>query len=195
MHLFSKLYDKTLIWSRHPKASWALAGVSFAESSFFLIPPDVMLMPMSLAQPRRALFFATLTTLMSVLGGILGYFIGLWALDWVLPLLEGRYAAPYQQVQDWFDTWGFWAILIAGFSPVPYKLFTIAAGAMHMAFLPFVLASCVGRGARFYLVALLMAWGGAGLEHKIRQWIDRVGWLLVVAILLWLIIRYFVLSR
>jgi membrane protein YqaA with SNARE-associated domain len=191
MPVFSALYDKTMTWSRHPKAPWALAGVSFAESSFFLIPPDVMLMPMSLAQPHRALFFATLTTLMSVLGGILGYFIGLWALDWVLPLLEGRYAAYYQQARDWFTGWGFWAVLIAGFSPVPYKVFTIAAGAMHMAFLPFVLASCIGRGARFYLVALLMAWGGAGLEHKLRQWIDWIGWLLVAIIVLWLIIRYF----
>lgn len=195
MRLFSTFYDKVLIWSRHPKAPWALAGVSFAESSFFLIPPDVMLMPMSLAQPHRALFFATLTTLMSVLGGILGYFIGLWALDWVLPLLEGRYATHYQQVQDWFVTWGFWAVLIAGFSPVPYKLFTIAAGAMHMALLPFVLASCVGRGARFYLIALLMAWGGAGLEYRLRQWVDWIGWFLVVVIMLWLIIRYFILDR
>lgn len=192
MPVFSTLCDKVLNWSRHPKAPWALAGISFAESSFFPIPPDVMLMPMSLAQPHRAAFFATLTTLMSVLGGILGYLIGLWALDWVLPLLEGRYAAHYQQVQVWFDTWGFWAVLIAGFSPVPYKLFTITAGAMHMAFLPFVLASCVGRGARFYLVALLMAWGGATLEYRLRQWIDRVGWLLVIGLLLWLMIRYFV---
>jgi membrane protein YqaA with SNARE-associated domain len=170
-----------------------LAGVSFSESSFFLIPPDVMLMPMSLVQPQRAVFFATLTTVMSVLGGLFGYFIGLWALDWVLPILNEHYVAQYQQVQSWFITWGFWAVLIAGFSPVPYKLFTIAAGAMSMALLPFVVASCAGRGARFYLVALLMAWGGAKMEEQLHRWVDWIGWVLVALLILVVLGRYFLL--
>ena len=190
MRLFSVLYDKVITWSRHPKAPWVLAGVSFSESSFFLVPPDVMLMPMSLAQPHRAVFFATLTTIMSVLGGLFGYIIGLWALDWVLPLLDGHYAAQYQQVQSWFATWGFWAVLIAGFSPVPYKLFTITAGAMSMALLPFVLASFIGRGARFYLVALLMAWGGAAMEAQIQRWVEWIGWGLVALLVVAIGVRY-----
>ena len=101
MRLFSVLYDKVITWSRHPKAHWVLAGVSFSESSVFFIPPDVMLMSMSLARPQRAVFFATLATVMSVLGGVFGYLIGLWAIDWVLPIVEGHYAAQYQQVQSW----------------------------------------------------------------------------------------------
>lgn len=191
MGLFTKLYDQALCWARYPKAPWLLAGVSFAESSFFLIPPDVMLMPMSLAQPKRAMFFATLTTGMSVLGGILGYLIGVWALDWVLPLLQGHYAEQYQQAQSWFVTWGFWAVLIAGFSPIPYKLFTVTAGAVGMLFVPFVLASFVGRGLRFYLVAGLMAWGGAAMEQQLRRWIDWIGWLIVGLVVLVVAGRYF----
>ena len=185
------MYDKVLDWSRHPKAHWALAGVSFSESSFFFIPPDIMLMSMSLARPQKAVFFASLATVMSVLGGVFGYLIGLWAFDWVSPLLDGHYAAQFQQVKTWFSTWGFWAVLIAGFSPVPYKLFTIAAGAMSMALLPFVFASFIGRGARFYLVALLMAWGGAKMETQLRQWIDWIGWGLVGLLIIALCLYYF----
>lgn len=181
MALFSYLYDVCLRWSRHPAAPRYLAGLSFAESSFFPIPPDVMLMPMSLAQPQRAMYFAGLTTVASVLGGMAGYAIGHFAIDWVAPLIEtgGRWAAAYETASHWFAQWGFWAVLIAGFSPIPYKVFTISAGALSMAFVPFILASAVGRGARFFLVARLLAWGGIAMETRIRRYIDRIGWALV----------------
>ena len=130
MGLFTRLYDSCLRWARHRHAPYYLTGLSFAESSFFPIPPDVMLMPMSLAQPRRAMYFALITTLASVVGGIAGYAIGYFALDWVAPLIEegGRWSAAYNKASTWFTDWGFWAVLIAGFSPIPYKVFTIAAG-------------------------------------------------------------------
>jgi membrane protein YqaA with SNARE-associated domain len=172
-------------WSRHPHAPWYLGGLSFAESSFFPIPPDVMLAPMSLAQPGRAVWFATLTTLTSVAGGVLGYLIGVFAFELVAPLLEGgRYAASFDLAKVWFDEWGFLAVLAAGFSPIPYKVFTITAGVLSMAFFPFVLASFIGRGARFYLVAGLMAWGGEKMESKLHRWVDWLGWLTVAVVVL-----------
>lgn len=182
MRLFSALYDKTLGWSRHPNAPWYLGGLSFAESSFFPIPPDVMLAPMALARPEKAWHFALLTTLTSVLGGIAGYFIGVFFFDMIEPLLhEAGYWDRYLHAKAWFDEWGFWAIFIAGFSPIPYKVFTIAAGTISMAFLPFVLASAIGRGARFFLVAGLMRWGGERMERTLREYIDRIGWVVVIA--------------
>ena len=185
MKIFSPLYERVMRWSRHPHAPWYLGGLSFAESSFFPIPPDVMLAPMSLGQPRRALFFATLTTLASVLGGMAGYLIGIWAFDLVEPLLQDSgYHEKYLHARAWFDEWGVIAIFIAGFSPIPYKVFTITAGVVSMAFLPFVFASFVGRGARFYLVALLMAWGGEAMEEKLRRWVDWLGWLTVLLVIM-----------
>ena len=183
MKLFSPLYRRAMQWSRHPHAPWYLGGLSFAESSFFPVPPDVMLAPMCLANPRRALAFALLTTLASVAGGLLGYAIGHFALDAVLPWLqESRYWPAYQTAVAWFDRWGVWAVFVAGFSPIPYKVFTIAAGALSMALLPFTLASIVGRGLRFFLVASLMAWGGARMEAMLNRYVDRLGWATVALI-------------
>ncbi len=181
MKLFSKLYEKVMTWSRHPHAERYLAGLSFAESSFFPIPPDVMLAPMSLAKTDKALRFALITTLASVAGGILGYGIGYWFIDIIQPLIGsgGRWEHAYTQTQEWFLEWGFWAIFVAGFSPIPYKVFTIGAGAIGMFFIPFVLASVIGRGARFFLVASLMKWGGKEMELKLKQYIDFLGWFIV----------------
>jgi membrane protein YqaA with SNARE-associated domain len=180
MRLFGSLYDKVMKWSTHPHAERYLAALSFAESSFFPIPPDVMLAPMSLASPARAWHYAALTTVASVLGGLLGYLIGHYAIDWVMPLIErAGYADNYQRVHIWFDEWGFWAVFIAGFSPIPYKLFTIAAGALSMAIAPFVIASTLSRGARFFIVAGLMMWGGARLQGVLQKYVDRIGWAMV----------------
>ncbi len=192
MGLFTRLYDSCLHWSRHRRAPYYLAGLSFAESSFFPIPPDVMLMPMSLTQPSRAMRFALITTLASVAGGVLGYAIGLFALDWVAPLIEagGRWSAAYNKASAWFIDWGFWAVLIAGFSPIPYKVFTISAGALSMAFIPFVIASALGRGGRFFLVAGLLAWGGPAMEARIRVYVERIGWSLVgLAVIAYIVIK------
>ena len=182
MKLFSKLYDKVMSWSRHPHAERYLAGLSFAESSFFPIPPDVMLAPMSLGKPEKALRFALITTLASVLGGMLGYAIGLWFIDLIQPLIGegGRWEEKFIMTQTWFSEWGFWAIFIAGFSPIPYKVFTITAGAMGMLFVPFIIASFFGRGARFFLVASLMKWGGQEMELKLKRYIDFIGWFIVI---------------
>lgn len=186
--IFSRLYTMMLRWAAHRHAPRYLAALSFAESSFFPIPPDVMLMPMALAQPSRAMRFALLTTIASVLGGLLGYLIGYFAIEMVEPVLErAGHAATLQHAQDWFHEYGFWVVLLAGFSPIPYKIFTIAAGGLALALLPFLAASLIGRGSRFFLVAALVAWGGPKIEPWIHRYVDRIGWASVVV----LIVLYF----
>lgn len=183
MKIFSRLYDLALKWAAHRHAPYYLGGLSFAESSFFPIPPDVMLAPMTLAKRERAWFYAGLTTMTSVLGGVLGYLIGVYAFDVVVPILKEMKLwsdSGYLRVQEWFREWGFWAIFIAGFSPIPYKVFTIASGVIQMTFLPFIIASAIGRGARFFLVAGVLYAGGEKMERLLRQYIDTVGWMMVL---------------
>ena len=181
MNLFGALFDRVLVWSRHPKAPWYLGGISFAESSFFPIPPDVMLAPMCLAQPQKWFRFAMITTLTSVAGGVFGYVIGMWAIDAVMPwVTEAGWASYIDLAKAWFADWGFWAVLLAGFSPIPYKAFTIAAGSMAMPLLPFVLASFLGRGGRFFLVGWLMGRYGPAMEPKLRPFMEWMGWGTVV---------------
>ena len=191
MKLFSALYERTMQWAKHRHAPWFLGVLSFAESSFFPIPPDVMLAPMALARPQRAWWLATLTMLTSVLGGLFGYLIGHFAFELVAPLIErAGYWPAYLQAKDWFTEWGFWAIFVAAFTPIPYKMFTIAAGVISMALLPFVLGSLIGRGARFFMVAGLMVWGGPRMEGLLRKYVDAIGWSVVALA----VAAYFILS-
>lgn len=191
MRIFGVLYDRVLAWAGHRKAPWYLGGLSFAESSFFPIPPDVMLAPMVLARPERAWFLALLTTVTSVAGGVIGYLIGYFAIEQTEPLLHRLgYWDTYVDARDWFERWGVWVVFIAGFSPIPYKVFTVSAGALSMALLPFVLASLIGRGARFFMVAALIRWGGPRFEPLLRRYIDLLGWLTVVLLIgLFLVLR------
>ncbi len=187
--LFSRLLELVLGWSKHPHAPWYLGGLSFAESSFFPIPPDIMLAPMVLARRERAWRYALLTTVMSVAGGAAGFLIGSLAIDSIMPWLEQfGYLGKFEHAQSWFVQWGFWAILAAGFSPIPYKIFTIAAGAMSMALVPFMLASVAGRGARFFLVAALIYWGGESFERNLKRYIDVLGWVVVAIIVVVILI-------
>jgi membrane protein YqaA with SNARE-associated domain len=170
-------------WAAHRHAQWYLAGLSFAESSFFPVPPDVMLAPMALANTAKAWQFALITTVASVIGGAAGYLLGVFAFDLIQPWLEKvGYMDKYQLAVSWFQQWGVWVVFVAGFSPIPYKLFTIAAGVVSMSFPPFMLASFIGRGLRFFLVAGLMVWGGSRMESMLRQNVDRVGWAVVALV-------------
>ena len=177
-------------WAAHRHAQWYLVGLSFAESSFFPVPPDVMLAPMALADNKKAWRYAAMTTVASVVGGMFGYLIGWLAFEAIEPwVVNAGYGDKYQLAVEWFWEWGVWTILIAGFSPIPYKIFTIAAGAISMAFLPFVLASMVGRGGRFFLVAGLIVWGGPRMEQTIKKYVDWLGWAMVVLIVLFILWR------
>lgn len=178
MKLFAPIYERMLAWARHRHAQWYLAAVSAAESSFFPIPPDVMLAPMSMATPQKWWRLALICTVASVIGGLIGYGIGVFALEMAMGLIERfGYQAKFEQVTGLFAQYGFWIVLVAGFTPIPYKVFTIAAGASGMLLVPFVLGSLVGRGLRFFMVAGLMAWGGERLEGQVRRYIEILGWL------------------
>lgn len=190
MRIFSRLYDWVIQLARHPKAEAWLGGLSFAESSFFPVPPDVMLAPMCLARRERAWRLATITTVASVLGGLLGYVIGYFVIDAALPWVEKvGYLPAYERAVAWFHDYGFWAILIAGFTPIPYKIFTVAAGAMLLPLPVFVIGSVLGRGGRFFLVAWFCRAFGPVFETRLLRYIDLIGWsmlaLLVAGLGLW----------
>ena len=183
MRIFGPLYEKVLGWARHPHAERYLGALSFAESSFFPIPPDVMLAPMCLADRKRAWRFATVTTITSLLGGIAGYAIGYFLFEAVEPWLhEMGYWPAYLKGKEWFDSYGVWAVFVAGFSPIPYKIFTITAGVAVLNFPAFVIASFVGRGARFFLVAGLIVLGGPKMEEMLPKYIESIGWAVVAIV-------------
>ncbi|MGO4999460.1 YqaA family protein [Oceanisphaera sp. W20_SRM_FM3] len=183
MKIFSRLYQQVMIWSVHRHAPLYLSLNSFVESIFWPIPVDVMLAPMTLVKPHRAWYYAGLATFFSVLGAAFGYLLGYALWDPVVaPFIASMgYEGKIELAQAWFHEWGIWVIFIASFTPIPYKVFTVTAGMLSMAFLPFVLVSIVGRGLRFYLVAGLMKWGGPTMEAKLLRYIDILGWVCVVA--------------
>jgi len=193
MKLFGPLYELVLTWSRHRHAERYLAGMSFAESSFFPIPVDVMLAPMCLAKRSRSWRYAAIAAIFSVLGGLAGYAIGLGAFDLIQPwLAESHYWAAYETSRDWFDRYGVWVIFVAGFSPIPYKVFTIAAGVAALNLPAFFIASVIGRGARFFLVAGLVVLGGDKLETSLRKHVEWIGWVGAIAVAVaigWLMVR------
>lgn len=180
-----RLYDWTLGWADRPGGVWALFWLSFAESSFFPIPPDVLLMALSLGRPKKALWFATVTTAGSVLGGVAGYFIGVGLFEQIgQPVLEFYGATDkFVHVGELFRDNMAAAILTAGFTPVPYKVFTIAAGAFSIPLLPFIILSAISRGGRFFLVAGLIRMFGP----PIKSFIDRYFNILTVVFMVLLI--------
>lgn len=165
-----ELYQWMLSWSESPYAAAALFVLAFAESSFFPIPPDVLLMSLVLGKPEHGLYFAGITTAGSVLGGAFGYGLG-----WVggRPLLV-RWIGEQRvrRVHDVFQRYEAWAILAAGFTPIPYKVFTIGAGAFYVDFRTFMAASCLARGARFLLVAGALQVFGPAMKRLIEQYFD-----------------------
>jgi membrane protein YqaA with SNARE-associated domain len=185
MQLFAPLYARVLSWAAHPQAERYLAVMSFAESSFFPVPPDVMLAPMCLADRSRAWRYAAVTTIASLAGGLLGYAIGVFLFESIEPWLrDSHYWAAYVQGRAWFDEWGVWAVFVAGFSPIPYKIFTIAAGVAALNLPGFIVASAVGRGARFFLVAGLITAGGDRMADALQRYVERIGWSVVAAAVL-----------
>lgn len=175
--MFRKLYNKVLVWADHPYSERILMVVAFFESACFPIPPDVMLAPMTMTKPERAWRLAFITTVFSVLGGVFGYLIGYFAFQTVVfPLLEFfNKQEAYAHALVWFDRWGVWVIILAAFTPIPYKLFTISAGALQMNLLLFIFASIIRRGIRFYLVCGIFKLGNKYLADWIERWITVIG--------------------
>lgn len=171
MKYVKRLYEWVLHWADTPYAVPALFILAFVESSFFPIPPDVLLISLALAIPKKSFRYAAICTVGSVLGGMFGYLIGLELIDAVgMPILNFYGATgKYESIRQLYIQYDAWAVGIAGFTPIPYKVFTIAAGAFKIDFIVFVLASIVGRAGRFFLVALLIYRYGP----SIRGFIDR----------------------
>ena len=178
MKIFEPIYCTILKWAKHKYAERYLAMVSFAESSFFPIPVDVMLAPMVLADKSKAWRLAAITTVTSVIGGMFGYLIGSFFFEAYGDQILNYFAAhdSFEAIKDKYATHGILIILLAGFTPIPYKIFTIASGVLSIAFLPFVLLSLVGRGGRFFLVAGLVRLGGDKLEETIHKQVELLGW-------------------
>jgi len=179
--LHRRLYDWVMSWADGSHGTAALGILAFAESSFFPVPPDVLLIALGVSRPRRAYFFALVCTLGSVLGGVLGYGIGYFGWEAVQDLfyrwVPGFTPEVFARVQGYYDEYGFAAVLIAGFTPIPYKVFTIASGVFEMNVPLFVTASAISRGLRFFIEAALITRFGP----RVRSVIDENFNLMTVA--------------
>lgn len=169
--MLRKLYDWVFRLAEHRRATWALAGISFAESSVFPIPPDTLLIPMVLAKRHKWIYYATICLAASILGAFLGYFFGAVLYDSIgKPILEfyGKEDA-FEKIKDWNDKWGGWGILLAAVTPFPYKVITIFSGFTHLSLIQFTIVSVIGRGLRFFLVAGLIYKVG----EPIREFVEK----------------------
>ena len=183
--MLRKLYDWVLYWAETPYGSWALFILAFAESSFFPVPPDILLIALAISIPAKAFRYALICSAGSVLGGIAGYVIGYQFMDLVGFRILNFYGLmeKYDIISDLYGRYNAWAVGIAGFTPIPYKVFTISAGAFKINFPVFLMASVVSRSARFFLVGWLIYKFGAG----IRSFIDRYFNILAVVFVVLLI--------
>lgn len=183
--MLRRLYDWTIRMADHPRALWVLAGVSFIESSVFPIPPDVLMIPMILARPSRAWLVALVALVSSVLGGLLGYAIGALAYEQLgLPILEALGKGDAMaEFRTRFNDFGFWAVLVAGITPFPYKVITIMSGWTGMPLATFVATSILARGLRFFLVAALLWKFGAPIRDFIERRLGLVTILFVVLLI------------
>ncbi|MFQ5530873.1 MAG: YqaA family protein [Gemmatimonadota bacterium] len=177
-----RLYDWVLGWADRPGGGWALFGISFAEASFFPIPPDVLLIPLALGRPRRAFWFALVCTAGSVLGAIGGYVIGSFLFASIGQPILDLYGAvdQYDELGRMYNENLLLTLGTAGFTPIPFKVFTIAAGAFGVAFVPFVVVSALSRSARFFLVSGLIRVFGDPIREFIERWFNLLSILFVV---------------
>jgi membrane protein YqaA with SNARE-associated domain len=191
--LFKPLYERALKWAASPRAPLILFVLSLCEAVFFPIAPEVMLAPMCLARRDRAFRYAAISLGGSLVGMCIGYSIGYFALDLLMPWIDKfGYAAHFHDIEKQAREHGFWLLLVAGFVPVPFKIFTLASGAVHMPLLPFFAGATIGRGKRVFLVAAAIRIGGERGEAMLHRWIEPVGWivlLLLAAIVGWLVWR------
>ncbi len=184
MKIFAPMYQRAIAWSKHPRAPAFLTGLSFVEAIFFPVPPEVMLAPMSLAQPKRALWFATLSLIGSVCGAVIGYLLGHYAFEVMRPLFE--WLGMMDGIQSGIDTiqakmiespWAvFWLLVAGGFAPIPMKVFTWASGIVGVPWLPYLAAMAIGRGKRVFLVAIAIRLGGERAERALHRYIEPIGW-------------------
>lgn len=175
--MFRSIYDACIKWAEHKHAKLILMFVSFTESIFFPIPPDVILAPMMLANPKSAWRLALLATVASVVGGAFGYMLGAYLFEpLVLPFIESMsYEEKFASITAYFEEYGILLVFLAAFTPIPYKLVALAAGMLFMPIFPFLLVSALGRGGRFFIIATIINFGGERMERKIREYVEVFG--------------------
>jgi membrane protein YqaA with SNARE-associated domain len=189
--MFRPMYDWVLRMAHHRHALRSLAAVSFAESSFFPVPPDVMMVPMILARRDRAYRIAAVCTLASVLGGMLGYAIGYFLTDFAAQVLEFFRHNAFHEFTQQYNRFGWAIILVKGLTPIPFKLVTIASGLSHYNFALFVLLATITRGARFFIVAALLKRFGEPVQAFIEKRLNYFAWgILILLILGFAIVAY-----
>lgn len=183
--MLRKTYDKTMSLAGHRHALWWLSAVSFIESSVFPIPPDVLLIPMTIAERRKAWFYAAICTVSSVIGGFLGYAIGFWLFETVGQAIIGFYhlETQFAAFRETFNAYGAWIVLAKGMTPIPFKLVTITAGVTGLDLATFTLASIGSRAMRFYLVAGLLWWFGDPIRVFIEKRLALVTALFLVSLI------------
>lgn len=192
MKLFQPLYERAIKWAAHPRAEPLLAGLSFIEAIIFPIMPEVMLGPMVLAQPRRWARYATVSLVFSVLGALVGYALGHFAFELARPLLDSlgwleridKQVNELREIAAHSQWTAFWLLVLAGFLPIPLKIFTWASGIVGVPLLPFVASMIVGRGKRVYLLAGVIRLAGPRAEAALHRWIEWIGWIVVVLLIL-----------
>ncbi|RDH85285.1 MAG: hypothetical protein DIZ80_02390 [endosymbiont of Galathealinum brachiosum] len=190
--IFAGLYNRAMGWAEHPKRERYLVGVSLFESFIFPLPTALLMIPMVIATPDKAIRLATITTLMSVFGAAIGYLLGWGAMSVIEPwITEMGWLPQLESARLEFVKYGVLAVGIGAFTPAPFKIFTITAGMLSMSFIPFLLVSLVGRAAHFYMIALLMAWAGPKMEPVVRKYIEWLGWaVILLAVVGFLIHKY-----
>ncbi len=191
MRLFSNIFDKVMKLSKAKHAPSILGAFSFLESIIIPIAVDVLLISMVLADKSKALKYFTITIAFSLFGGVFGSCLGMFFIDVVYGyIVSFGYEPSYILVQHWFEEWGFWAVFVAGFTPIPYKIFTISAGAFHMNLVSFIVASFISRGLRFGLVCFCVYKFESQFTKIASRYIDLIGWISVLI----LVILYFIYS-
>jgi len=177
-------------WAEHPHRERYLVGVSIFESFIFPLPTALLMIPMVIATPDKAIRLATITTVMSVFGAVIGYLLGWGAMSMIEPwIAKMGWLDQLDLARLEFAKYGVLAVGIGAFTPAPFKIFTITAGVLSMSFIPFLLVSLIGRAAHFYMIALLMAWAGPKMEPVVRKYIEWLGWLVVVLALIGFLIH------
>ena len=184
-HFFRRIYEWTISWADRPGGAWALFFIAVAESSFFPVPPDVLLLALCVGAPTKAFRFALICTTGSILGGMIGYGIGYWGYELIgEPIVRAYHGeAVMAKIKTWYDEYGFLGNLTAAITPIPYKVFTIASGTFEFSFPSFLLSSIIGRSLRFFVVAGLLYYFGAKVKVLIEKYFNLLAILFMVILI------------
>ena len=194
MKFMRSLYDWTLKKSSHPKAIWFLSFISFIESSIFPVPPDIILIPMSIVNKARAFFYALVCTISSVLGGLVGYIIGSLLFNTIGIMIIDFYDLNenVDDFKEYYRLYGAWIVIVAGFTPFPFKVITLSSGLFNLNIIVFITCAIISRGARFYLLSFLIYYYGEKVKNFIDKYFNILSYLLIIVLLIFIFLFKFI---